>query len=489
MLTQEMVRCRFYTRIASCLQHGYLLPDFSPGRNDQGEESSLIIEPRPGVYCDNGGAICVLDFASLYPSILVGFNLCFSTLLEPGTVPSAENDENADAFETVQLNPHNVHRFARASTRKGLVPIILEELLAKRKAVKRRMRNAVAEEAAGGAGVLRTPGGGQQDGGIGLSKIYDSQQKAFKLAANAFYGFLGAPQARLRCLPAQQCTLFLGRQLLTQAQQMVESTDQGARVIYGDTDSVFVQYSHCSRADAEARGRAAADMVTKALARPPVMLEYEKCYGRFVIQGVKTYAGALFDQDVQNSGRCYDDDEASLGQVDIKGFECIKKDTAPYIADCVRQVLEARVRSGAQAAKAVAVTCVLEVLKQAVPKDRLSCTRALKLWVSQPQSQPGAKKAKASAASPISMYDTTTAHTALATRLERRHGIQFAAGQRLPFLFCAVAAATAKRARTGNKKAPLWERAVSAADGQPAYMFLVLVPCLLTTKKTCPPAD
>lgn len=62
------------------------------------------------------------------------------------------------------------------------------------------------------------------------------------------------------------------------------------KVIYGDTDSVFVMYRGINRDAAIKRGQAAAVMATRAISRRPIKLEYEKCYGRFAIQVTSVFS-------------------------------------------------------------------------------------------------------------------------------------------------------------------------------------------------------
>jgi DNA polymerase delta subunit 1 len=153
-------------------ERGFLVPDECTSRNQQAEESPLTLAPRAGVYNDGGGAVVVLDYASLYPSIIVGYNLCYSTLLlPPGSHPAPFGPDcswpRADSVETVELGPGRVHSFAKH--KRGVVPEILSGLLEKRKAVKELIKSEADPN---------------------LTKILDLRQKALKLVGrSAFYFF------------------------------------------------------------------------------------------------------------------------------------------------------------------------------------------------------------------------------------------------------------------------------------------------------------
>lgn len=88
----------------------------------------MVIEPTRGYYTD---PVATLDFASLYPSIMMAHNLCYSTL-----VPSyrAKHFNQDDLIRTP-----NGDLFVKQSTKKGLLPLILEELIAARKRARQEL--------------------------------------------------------------------------------------------------------------------------------------------------------------------------------------------------------------------------------------------------------------------------------------------------------------------------------------------------------------
>jgi len=125
-----------------------------------GYEGAIVIEPVRGYYTD---PIATLDFASLYPSIMMAHNLCYTTL-----VPS---------YEAKKFKPDEIERtpngdfFIRKSKKKGILPIILEELIGARKKAKMELKKATDPFVRG---------------------VLDGRQLALKISANSVYGFTGA---------------------------------------------------------------------------------------------------------------------------------------------------------------------------------------------------------------------------------------------------------------------------------------------------------
>lgn len=95
---------------------------------------AIVIEPRRGFYNE---PIATLDFSSLYPSIMIAHNLCYTTLLKPEDISAAGGINNLLA--NYGLGPDDYIRtptgsyFVKKHIRKGLLPLILEQLIAARK--------------------------------------------------------------------------------------------------------------------------------------------------------------------------------------------------------------------------------------------------------------------------------------------------------------------------------------------------------------------
>ena len=116
---QIKVASQLYRKAA---EHNLLIPVDRIKATEDKYEGAVVIEPTRGYYTD---PVATLDFASLYPSIMMAHNLCYSTL-----VPSYK----AKLFPPEDLiKTPNGDYFVNQKIKKGLLPLILEELIAARK--------------------------------------------------------------------------------------------------------------------------------------------------------------------------------------------------------------------------------------------------------------------------------------------------------------------------------------------------------------------
>ncbi|KAL8715063.1 MAG: hypothetical protein Q9220_001020 [cf. Caloplaca sp. 1 TL-2023] len=161
-------------------------------------KGGLVFEPEKGLY---DKFILVMDFNSLYPSIIQEYNICFTTV---------DRSEQAEDEEKVPEIPTNENQ--------GILPKLIATLVSRRRQVKSLMKDKKAT-----ADQLAT---------------WDIKQLALKLTANSMYGCLGYTQSRFYARPLAMLTTFKGREILRSTKDLAESTQ--LRVIYGDTDSVMI---------------------------------------------------------------------------------------------------------------------------------------------------------------------------------------------------------------------------------------------------------
>lgn len=146
------------------------MPTHQGHGTDEQFEGATVIEPKRGYYND---PIATLDFSSLYPSIIMAHNLCYTTLL---TIPKKkELDIQEDQITTTPSKS----LFVKSTVRKGILPEILENLLAARKKAKAELK---------------------QETDPLKQKVLDGRQYALKVSANSVYGFTGAQMGKLPCL-------------------------------------------------------------------------------------------------------------------------------------------------------------------------------------------------------------------------------------------------------------------------------------------------
>ncbi|XP_038608868.1 DNA polymerase delta catalytic subunit [Tachyglossus aculeatus] len=275
-------------------------------KTEAGEDytGATVIEPHKGYY---DVPIATLDFSSLYPSIMMAHNLCYTTLLRPGA--RERLGLTGDQF----IRTPTGDEFVKSSVRKGLLPQILENLLSARK----RAKAELARE----TDPLRR-------------QVLDGRQLALKISANSVYGFTGAQVGKLPCLEISQSVTGFGRQMIEKTKQLVESKytlENGysahAKVVYGDTDSVMVRFGVTSVAEAMTLGREAADWVSGHFPHP-IRLEFEKVYFPYLLISKKRYAGLLFSSRPETHDK-----------MDCKGLEAVRRDNCPLVANLVTSSL------------------------------------------------------------------------------------------------------------------------------------------------------
>uniref|UniRef100_A0A3Q2LNK9 DNA polymerase n=1 Tax=Equus caballus TaxID=9796 RepID=A0A3Q2LNK9_HORSE len=285
--------------LRQAMREGLVMPVV---KTEGGEDytGATVIEPLKGYY---DVPIATLDFSSLYPSIMMAHNLCYTTLLRPGAAQKLGLTE--DQF----IKTPTGDEFVKTSVRKGLLPQILENLLSARK----RAKAELAKE----TDPLRR-------------QVLDGRQLALKVSANSVYGFTGAQVGKLPCLEISQSVTGFGRQMIERTKQLVESkytTENGysasAKVVYGDTDSVMCRFGVSSVAEAMALGREAADWVSGHFPSP-IRLEFEKVYFPYLLISKKRYAGLLFSSRPDAHDR-----------MDCKGLEAVRRDNCPLVANLV----------------------------------------------------------------------------------------------------------------------------------------------------------
>lgn len=171
--------------------------------------------------------------------------------------------------------------------------------------------------------------------------VLEGRQKALKLTANALYGFTGAQASPLQCAPLADSCLALGAATCRAAAAAIPevaasgalgAAGDGARVIYAQTDSVFVHLPRApSAAAAVEAGVAAARAVTARLARPPVELKFEKVFAPLLLLHVNRYAGRAFE--TAAAAAAADAGGGGGGDFQIKGVKAIWRQSAPIVAD------------------------------------------------------------------------------------------------------------------------------------------------------------
>ncbi|KAL9233345.1 hypothetical protein vseg_008362 [Gypsophila vaccaria] len=285
-------------------QKNLVIPNAKRAGSEQGTyEGATVLEARAGFY---EKPIATLDFASLYPSIMMAYNLCYCTLVTPEDIRKLNIPP-----ECVNKTPSG-DTFVKAELQKGILPEILEELIAARKRAKADLKEA------------KDP----------LEKaVLDGRQLALKISANSVYGFTGATVGQLPCLEISSSVTSYGRQMIEHTKKLVEDKftvvggyEHNAEVIYGDTDSVMVQFGVSTVDDAMKLGREAAEVISGTFIKP-IKLEFEKVYFPYLLISKKRYAGLYWTNPDK-----YD-------KMDTKGIETVRRDNCLLVKNLVNECL------------------------------------------------------------------------------------------------------------------------------------------------------
>jgi DNA polymerase I len=279
-----------------------------------------VLEPKKGLL-EN---VLILDYKSLYPTIMMAHNLCYTTVV------------TGDRPDGVTIKPPSGGEFVPPDVYKGIVPSILEDLLNQRTQTKKRMRQTSNENE---------------------YRVLDATQLAVKILLNSFYGYSGYARARLYSLKLANAVTSFGRSNILNTREIINSTigkivlrgeaalllDEAGElspsdrvvelsVAYGDTDSVFV---HCiSRGDLSLEevslvGNRLSNIVSASLP-DPMELEFESIAKRALLIAKKRYALWLFEP--RNSGW--------ENKIKVKGMETVRRDWCELTSVTLNRVLE-----------------------------------------------------------------------------------------------------------------------------------------------------
>ncbi|XP_054272954.1 DNA polymerase zeta catalytic subunit [Macrosteles quadrilineatus] len=282
------------------------------------ESLPLIMEPQSRFYTD---PVIVLDFQSLYPSIIIAYNYCYSTCL--GRV---EHLGRSELFEfgctqlrvpvrellrlkgSLNFSPCGV-AFINQSVVRGVMPRMLQEILNTRLMVKQSMKENKENKT--------------------LQRVLHNRQLGLKLIANVTYGYTAANfSGRMPCIELGDSVVSKARETLERAISLVSNNNQwGARVIYGDTDSMFVLVPGKSRQEAFRIGAEIAEAVTNDNPQP-VKLKLEKVYQPCLLQTKKRYVGYMYESPNQEEP-----------VYDAKGIETVRRDGCPAVAKVLEKTL------------------------------------------------------------------------------------------------------------------------------------------------------
>jgi len=243
---------------------------------DKKFRGGLVVEPVEGIHFD----VTVMDFASLYPSIIKVKNLSYETV---------RCSHDACKKNTIPQTNHWV-----CTKKNGLTSVLIGSLRDLRVNYYKNMAKKdtlTVEE----------------------KQLFTVVSQALKVILNASYGVMGAEIFPLYFLPAAEATTATGRHIIMDT--IDKCKESGIDVLYGDTDSLFVKKPTSKQVE---------DIITKAKMDHNVELEIEKEYRYVVLSGrKKNYLGVTKN-----------------GKVDVKGLTGKKSHTPPFIKTLFYELLD-----------------------------------------------------------------------------------------------------------------------------------------------------
>lgn len=235
---------------------GYVAPNIKDLNTSEHAAGGYVMDPIPGIYDD----VIVLDFKSLYPSIIQTFKID----------PYSNLKSNLDTIETL-----NGYKF---SATKHFLPEFIEHLLEQRKIARKKKDKQLSQ--------------------------------AIKILMNSFYGVMGSFGCRFYHPNLPTAITGTGHRLLLRSKEYL--AEKGYEVIYGDTDSLFIKLKEGEGENAEKNGNRISDDLNKYWSekisseyglKSFLEIEFEKYYRKFILTPArgseagakKRYAGLMIE--------------------------------------------------------------------------------------------------------------------------------------------------------------------------------------------------
>jgi DNA polymerase, archaea type len=239
----------------------------------------LVVEPKLGIHFN----VVVVDFASLYPSIIKVHNLSYET------VNCSHQSCKSDLKQQIPGTTHWI-----CKEKRGLTSLLIGSL----RDLRVRYYKQLSKD---------------KTATLESRQLYEVISQAIKVILNASYGVMGAEIFPLYCLPVADATAAIGR--ITTTRTIEKCKEIGIEVIYGDTDSLFLKNPSPEKV------KSISEWARNQL---EVDLEIDKTYRYVVFSDLKkNYLGVIED-----------------GTVDVKGLTGKKSHTPPFIRKAFYRILE-----------------------------------------------------------------------------------------------------------------------------------------------------
>jgi DNA polymerase I len=300
---------------------------------DEAIEGGYVHTIEPGLY----HWVIVLDFKSMYPSLIISKNICFTTLSDDGEIVSPSGA-----------------RFLSRERRTGLLPGILSDLMAQRDDIKRRMKASDDPDE---------------------RRYYNGLQEAVKILMNAFYGVFASSFYRFTDRNIGSAITSFARETTKTLIKRLE--EHGIKVIYSDTDSLFIQSPYDNLDETVKFGTEIADRFSREISQ----MEFEKVFESLFSHAKKRYVGRSV--------------WPTEGMI-VRGYEIRRTDSFNLQSELLTEVFEKILDGAPEEGVRVAREAVSRALECKVPVEDLVISRTCKTFSSykDPDSQANVQTAK-----------------------------------------------------------------------------------------------
>lgn len=264
--------------------------------NDESYAGGYVLDVTPGMHNN----VHIFDFISLYPNIIITWNISPDTLYKRPVENGMISLKSNVFFD---------------KSKRGILPIVAQNLLDERKIIKNK-KAALVEE-------------GKKDS-VDF-KNYDRDEKIVKELGNSLYGTCGNVRSRYYSIDLAESITLAGQHLIKYARTFFEGL--GFVVVAGDTDSIMVSLPDGSdHIYLMNKFHEAMDIHLKSdynIDKVTTRFKYEKKFSRFICIKKKNYVGRMID-----------DGGTPIDKLYAKGLELIKKDTITYTRELLKLLLQ-----------------------------------------------------------------------------------------------------------------------------------------------------
>jgi DNA polymerase elongation subunit (family B) len=397
-----------------CGEKNTLMPVIDKQKTGGGYEGAHVFTPKTGIYLEE--PVACVDYSSLYPSSIISENLSHDSKvwtkeydlhnnLIKETGEKSENgdysydnlyeygyqyiDVKYDTYKYVRPSPkaaekkvvvgYKICRFAQFPDKDGkaIMPAILEELLAARKATRKLILLEKDDF---------------------MKNILDKRQLSIKVTANSLYGQMGATTSAFYECDVAASTTAIGRKLLFYGRAIIEecyndvlvTLDDGASVkakaecVYGDTDSVFFKFNLRDSVSNEKiinnkalsytieLAKKAGNLASQFLKKPHD-LEYEKTFWPWILLSKKRYVGILYEENIEK------------GKLKYMGIVLKRRDNAPLVKDIYGTIVNIIMKEKSIVKSIKFLNESLEkLIKGQYPIEKLLVTKSLRSYYKNP---------------------------------------------------------------------------------------------------------